>query len=285
MLVFPLARDLIEKTAQEDSTEGKRSRVQKIRLLASTMLGVLWITTPPLFGFWILSEIGSIGDWLRGLGGPMIGMGSGEVPLGGILVYALLFMLFSGIGILPTYAQAILGGWVFGFWFGTQAALIGFTGGAAIGWIICRLISRDAVVNWIDSKPKWSAVRHAFVEEGIWRTLGIVILIRIPPNSPFSLTNLAMSAGGARPVPYLLGTLIGMTPRTAIACAFAAAAAADGSKDIQTFVRDKGFLPIVIGVALMVVVFVILAKVANRAMARVLPAATKGSNERPAASR
>jgi uncharacterized membrane protein YdjX (TVP38/TMEM64 family) len=278
VLAFLLARDLSEETAQEGARGEDTSRGEKFRLLASTLLGVLWVTTPPLFGFWILAEIGSIGDWLRGLGGPIIVVGSNEIALGGLVVYALLFMLCSGVGILPTYAQAILGGWIFGFWLGTPAALIGFTGGAAIGWLICRLISRDAVVNWIDRKPKWSAVRHAFVEEGFWRTLGIVILIRVPPNSPFSLTNLAMSAGGARPVPYLLGTLIGMTPRTAIACLFAAAAAADGSKDIQSFVRDKGFLPIVIGVAMMVVVFVILAKVANRAMVRVLPADTNGLN-------
>ena len=96
-------------------------------------------------------------------------------------------------------------------------------------------------------------------------------LIRIPPNSPFSLTNLAMSAGGARLAPYLAGTFVGMTPRTAIACGFAAAAAADGSKDIQAFMQDKGFLPIIIGVIALVVVFSVLAKIANRALAGVLP--------------
>ena len=248
-----------------------------MRLWASTLLGVLWVTTPPLFGFWILAEIGVIGEWLRSLGGPVIAefstgdAGVTQIRLGGLVVYALLFMFCSGVGILPTYAQAILGGWIFGFWLGTPAALLGFTGGAAVGWIICRLISRDAVVEWIDRKPKWSVIRHAFLEEGFWRTLGIVTLVRLPPNSPFSLTNLAMSAGGARPAPYLLGTLIGMTPRTAIAVGFAAAAAADGSRDIQTFVSEKGFLPIVIGVGAMIVVFVILAKIANSAMARVLP--------------
>lgn len=237
--------------------------------MASTALGILWVTTPPLFGFWILAEIGLIGDWLLSMGGPTIG--ASGVPLLGLALYSLLFMACSGVGVLPTYAQAILGGWIFGFWLGTPAALLGFTGGAGIGWVICRLISRDSVVNWIDRKPKWSAVRHAFVEDGFWRTLGIVIMIRIPPNSPFSLTNLAMSAGGAKPLPYLVGTLLGMTPRTAIACAFAAAAAADGSKDIQTFVGEKGFLPIVIGIGLMVLVFFVLTKVANSAIKRVLP--------------
>ena len=224
VLAFPPVRNLSDGTQDTGEASETGSRSDRARLFASTLLGVLWVTTPPLFGFLILAEIGSIGEWLRSLGGPVIAefsdtpSGPNEIRLGGLVVYALLFMVCSGVGILPTYAQAILGGWIFGFWLGTPAALIGFTGGAAVGWVICRLISRDAVVDWIDRKPKWSVVRHAFVEEGFWRTLGIVILIRVPPNSPFSLTNLAMSAGGARPVPYLLGTLIGMTPRTAIAC-------------------------------------------------------------------
>jgi len=244
---------------------------ERRRLIGSTILGICWVALPPLLGFWIIAEIGAIGDWLRTFGGPELVIGGASAPLYGLLIYAACFMVCCGLGILPTYAQAILGGWVFGFWLGTPAALIGFTGGSAIGWVICRVVSRDSVARWIDRKPRWSAVRHAFLAEGFWKTFGIVTLIRIPPNSPFSLTNLAMSAGGAKLAPYLAGTFVGMTPRTAIACGFAAAAAADGSKDIQAFMQDKGFLPIIIGVIALVVVFSVLAKIANRALAGVLP--------------
>ena len=245
--------------------------MSRIRLIASVILGLVWAVTPAVLGFWALAEIGRIGEWLLGFEGPMLGSELQQVPLYGVLVYAFLFMVSSGFGVLPTYAQAILGGWIFGFWFGVPAALLGFTGGAAIGWVICRLISRNAVVHWINRTPKWSAIRHAFVDEGFWKTLGIVILIRIPPNSPFSLTNLAMSAGGVRPGPYLLGTLIGMAPRTAIACGFAAAAASSGSSDIQEFVGDKGLWPLVIGAVLLFVVFAILAQIGKKALKNVLP--------------
>ena len=252
----------------------QRSRdevLERRRLIGSTILGICWVALPPLLGFWIIAEIGSIGDWFRSFGGPELQFAGGSAPLYGLFAYAGLFMVCCGLGILPTYAQAILGGWVFGFWLGTPAALLGFTGGAAIGWVICRLVSKDSVARWIDRKPRWSAVRHAFLAEGFWKTFGIVTLIRVPPNSPFSLTNLAMSAGGARLAPYLAGTFLGMTPRTAIACGFAAAAAADGSKDIQSFMQDRGALPIIIGVILLVVVFSVLARIANRALSVVLP--------------
>ena len=230
------------------------------------VLGVLWAVTPAILGFWAIAEIALIGDWLLGFDGPMFGSEAHPIPLYGVLVYSALFMVSCGFGVLPTYAQAILGGWIFGFWLGVPAALLGFTGGAAIGWVICRLISRNAVTQWIDRTPRWSAIRHAFVGEGFPKTLGIVTLVRIPPNSPFSLTNLAMSAGGVRIAPYLLGTLIGMAPRTAIACGFAAAAAASGSEDLQGFVKEKGLWPLLIGVVLLVVVFSILARIGKNAL-------------------
>ena len=245
--------------------------MSRIRLVASIVLGILWAVTPAVLGFWALAEISRIGDWLLGFDGPMLGTELQPVPLYGVIIYAILFMLTSGFGVLPTYAQAILGGWIFGFWLGVPAALLGFTGGAAIGWVICRLISRDAVVQWINRTPKWAAIRHAFVDEGFFKTLGIVTLIRIPPNSPFSLTNLAMSAGGVRPGPYLLGTLIGMAPRTAIACGFAAAAASSGSADFQEFVSEKGIWPLLIGAVLLFGVFTVLAQIGKKALRNVLP--------------
>ena len=261
---------MTDHTPSSSSVSSDAPDVPRTRLVASVVLGVLWAITPAILGFWAIAEIARIGDWLLGFDGPMLGSDLAPIPLYGVLIYAVLFMVSCGFGVLPTYAQAILGGWIFGFWLGVPAALLGFTGGAAIGWVVCRLISRDAVVQWIDRTPRWSAIRHAFVDEGFPKTLGIVTLVRIPPNSPFSLTNLAMSAGGVRLAPYLLGTLIGMAPRTAIACGFAAAAAASGSADLQGFVKDKGLWPLLIGVVLLVVVFSILARIGKRALNNVI---------------
>lgn len=239
----------------------------RARLVLSTILGVLWVSVPGLLGFWLLAEIRSIGEWLVVLPGPEIV----DIPVLALLAYIVFFAVTSGIGILPTYAQAILGGWIFGFALGTPAALLGFTGGGLIGWVVCRLVSSDEVTHWIDRNQKWGAVRRAFVSENRWRTLGIVTLIRLPPNSPFAFTNLAMAAGGVRILPYLLGTIIGMTPRTAIACALAASAAATGSVDIQTFVKDQGWWPLIAGIVILVIALAILSHIANRAIARVVP--------------
>ena len=60
-------------------------------------LGVLWVTLPPLMGFWLLGELGTVGDWLKsqpdfgllifvgifGVGGPAGPMGAAARGAGG----------------------------------------------------------------------------------------------------------------------------------------------------------------------------------------------------------
>lgn len=235
-----------------------------IRLVLSSVIGVCFLALPALLGFWLLASIELVGEQLTAFSGPMIA----GIPLWGLLVYVLVFAVTSGLGILPTYAQAILGGWIFGLTLGISAALLGFTLGALIGWIFCRFVARDSVEGRIDRNPRWGTVRRAFVNESHWRTLGLVILVRFPPNSPFALTNLVLAASGVRLVPYVVGTFIGMSPRTAVACALAASAAATGATDIQSFVQDKGIWPLVIGLVVMFVTLAILSRIANAALAR-----------------
>ena len=101
------------------------------------------------------------------------------------------------------------------------------------------------------------------------KTIGIITLVRFPPNSPFALTNLALSTCGTKLGPYALGTLIGMTPRTAVAVGFAAWGADQGAKDLQTFIKDgPGPYVLVGGIILMVIVLMVISHIANKALAK-----------------
>jgi len=155
-------------------------------------------------------------------------------------VFTAVFVLGSGLGFLPTYAQSILGGWVFGVALGLPAALVGFTGGGLLGYYVARRVSKDRVEEQIERNPKARAIRDALVGRGPRRTLLIVALLRLPPNAPFALTNLVMAATGVPLPAYLAGTFLGMLPRTAVAVMLAAAAGATGAEDIQTFVSERG---------------------------------------------
>ncbi|MEI6879374.1 MAG: hypothetical protein WCL33_10095, partial [Planctomycetota bacterium] len=112
-------------------------------------LGVLWVTLPPLMGFWLLGELGTVGDWLK------------SQPDFGLLIFVGIFALTSGFGLLPTYAQAILGGWVFGVTMGTAAAMCGLLGGAAIGFFFARIISGSSIKAFIDRNPRGRVIRSA----------------------------------------------------------------------------------------------------------------------------
>ena len=208
---------------------------------------------PALGGFALLAYVDPVGSWLRGH------------STYGVLIYAAGFALASGLAFLPTYAQAFLGGWAFAFAQGFPAALIGFLGGSFIGYEVARRASGDRVERLLAEKPKWNAVRDALVGRGFWPTLGIVTLVRLPFNSPFAITNLVMASVGVGRVPYLVGTLLGMAPRTAalvlIGGLFHDVAASEALDR-----RPWWLWPVAIGST--VVVLTVLGAIANRAIKR-----------------
>jgi uncharacterized membrane protein YdjX (TVP38/TMEM64 family) len=221
------------------------------------LLGVAWTAAPAACGTLLLVIIGPVSEWLLY-----------HRPLG-LALYTVVFVLGAGLGFLPTYAQSILGGWVFGLAAGLPAALAGFTGGGALGYAVARRVSKDRVLERIEANARARAIRDALVGRGPWRTFLVVTLLRLPPNSPFALTNLVMAATGVPLPAFLAGTLLGMLPRTAVAVALAAAASATGAEDIQTLVRHRGPWLLVAGVVGGMAVLGVLGAIARRALRRV----------------
>jgi uncharacterized membrane protein YdjX (TVP38/TMEM64 family) len=223
----------------------------------ASLLGLAWTAAPAVCGTLLLAGIGPVSEWLLY-----------HRPLG-LALYTAVFVLGAGLGFLPTYAQSILGGWVFGVAAGLPAALLGFTGGGALGYAIARRVSKDRVEELIARKEKARAIRDALVGRGPGRTLLVVVLLRLPPNSPFALTNLVMAATGVPLPAFVAGTFLGMLPRTAVAVALAAAAASTGAEDIQTFVRHRGPFLLIAGVVGGMAVLGVLGAIARRALRRV----------------
>ena len=242
-----------------DSPADRRSDLRSIltALGPTGLLGILWATLPAILGITLLFLIGPAASGLDALG------------RWGIVVYILVFMATSGLGILPTVAQAVLGGWVFGLPMGLLAALAGFTGGSMIGYGLSRIVSRDRIETLITEYPRAQAVRDALIGRGFWSTTGILMLLRIPPNSPFALMNLVMASCKVSIPPYIIAVVIGMTPRTALFVGTAAAAAATGAVDIQTFVTEgKGGTVMIIGIVLLVAVLAVIGWISDRALKR-----------------
>lgn len=219
------------------------------------MLAVLWSAFPPLCGFLLIGYASTVSDWLHARGSPA-----------SVLIYVGAFILSAGLGLLPTYAQSLLAGWCFHFAVGFPAAWIGFGGASIVGYIVARTVSRHRVEDLIRENPKARAVRDTMIGHGFWKTLGIVTLLRLPPNSPFALTNLVMSSTGVPIGPFVIGTLLGMAPRTALAVYLGSTMKSFTTESTTTA------LPMwvkITGIAVSVIVVVIVGLIADRAIKRV----------------
>ncbi len=224
------------------------------RLGPAGVVGVLWTVLPPLGSIALFAYMNTVGEWLRGH------------EQTGLAVYVAGFAVLAGCALLPTYASAILGGWAFGFAAGYPAALAGFLGGSVIGFVIARGASADCVVGLIEERPQWRAVRDALIGGSVLRTTLIIAMLRLPPNSPFALTNLLLASVKVRPLAFVAGTLAGMAPRTGVVVWIAAQLSARSAADAAS--EKKPVWLIASGVVLGLVVLGVLYLIANHAISR-----------------
>jgi uncharacterized membrane protein YdjX (TVP38/TMEM64 family) len=244
-----------------------------------SVLGVLAVALPPVTGTMLIVYMKTVAEWLRAHQG------------WGLVLYTCAFAVLSGLAVLPTYAQAALGGFAFGMPLGLPAAAMGFAGGALIGYFIARTLGKDRAMGVLKEHPTWMAVRDALVGgansaasggaaggvtgrsgRSFWSSTGMVALLRMPPNSPFALTNLLMAAVKVPLGPFAAGTLLGMLPRAALAVWIGSSIgmSADGEFSTPAWLRWGGLL---VGLLVLMVVL----DLAERAVKRI----TEPGNVKP----
>lgn len=221
------------------------------RLGPAGPLAVVAATFPPLGGFVLIGFSSRIAVWLQ------------SHDRAGLLIYTMGGALLTALAVLPTYACAFLGGWTFGFWVGFPASMAAFCGGAMLAYEVNARAAGDRVVEIVREHPKWEAVRVALLGSGFLKTLWIITLLRLPPQSPFAATNFILATTRAPRGAYLLATLIGMAPRTAAAVW----AAAHASK--LDFADSRSIWGYVVGLLVTILIIAIIGRLANNAIKRV----------------
>lgn len=246
-------------TPTPTTTAPREPQAFRVQDLGRTgVLAVLWTITPALSTIFLVAYLGEVSATFAGFGAS------------GAWLYALAFATVAGIGLAPTYSLSFLAGWTFGFAIGMGSALVALLGAALVGFAIARRVSAEQARELIARYPKAEAVRHALVGRGAVRGGGVVALLRVPPNSPFSLTNLVLGTSGIAVGPYTLGTLLGLAPRTAVYVGMGAAASAGGAQDLGEALKDgPGWPVLVVGVVLVLVVLDLLGRMARRALEQI----------------
>ncbi len=244
-----------DRDARDGETGDRPVRIRDFG--AAGPLAIIAMSVPLLGSivlFWIVARTDA-GAWLREQDGM------------GVALYALAFAVLSGFALMPTYAASAVAGFAFGAVTGSIGAIAGYVGGAVIGYEVARRAARRDVSDVIESRPTWRAVRDALVSDrGLAKTTGIIALVRLPPNSPFALTNLVLSSVSAPRIAFVIGTLVGMAPRTVLAV-FIGAGLDQLTKESLKQAAPTWMLWVGIGVLLVVVL--VIGQVATRAVHRV----------------
>ena len=222
-----------------------------IRELGKLTPIALVTTFMPISGAVVLLIYGAaFGNWLRE---------NWEV---GFVVYFSVVLVFCGLALLATNVIGIIGGWAFGMYLGLTILMAGIVGAAFISFLIHRRIVGDKLPEITEKHPKAQAIYEALVEQGFWRAVTIIFLVRLSVIMPFALTNFLLASAKVPWPSYLLGTLFGMLPRSG-AVVFAGAGLSELNFDdpSQTWV-------IALGIAATIVMVVVISIISRRALDR-----------------
>jgi uncharacterized membrane protein YdjX (TVP38/TMEM64 family) len=116
---------------------------------------------------------------------------------------------------LPGSVLTIAGGAIFGFELGVLLNWLGASIGAVLAYLLARSLGTDAVHRLLGRRAsRLDALTNA-------HGFTTVLRLRLFPVVPFNLLNFASGLAGVRLRDYVLGTLLGLIPGTAVYTYFA----------------------------------------------------------------
>ena len=159
-----------------------------------------------------------VAEWVRLFQSWVAGKGAwGPILYGAVYVVAALLLV---PGLVLTLGAGVLFGVVRGSVIVTLAA----NTAAALAFLIARYLARAHVEALARRNAKFAAVDAAIRERG-WK---VVLLLRLSPVVPFSLSNYLYGLTSVGFVPYVAASFIGMLPATVLYVYLGAAGGAVG---------------------------------------------------------
>jgi uncharacterized membrane protein YdjX (TVP38/TMEM64 family) len=136
-----------------------------------------------------------------------------DVDAGSVVAFWLGGALATAACLLPTHATSLVAGYLFGGALGSVVAWLVVLLAAAASYAVWQRWVGSRAVQALAGSPRAMVVHRALLGRGFWRTVWLVALLRLSPMMPFAGTNLLMAAFGVRPLPFVLATVLGTTPR------------------------------------------------------------------------
>lgn len=132
-------------------------------------------------------------------------------PVRSISLFLAAHIIANAVGV-PGTVFVIVGGAVYGLWWGTFWSVIGATLGAIAAFWLARYLLHD----WFSARFKHNAYIQKISRTLCKKGLSCVLTIRFSPVSPFNVVNFALGLTPVSVSAYSIGTLIGIIPGTLI---------------------------------------------------------------------
>jgi uncharacterized membrane protein YdjX (TVP38/TMEM64 family) len=174
------------------------------------IFGAATAVVPIVVSTMLLVFAPAAGNWLRA---------NWEI---GTLIYVLFAWLMCGFALLPTNVIGILCGWAFGFRLGICLHMLAIVGASLVSSYVLSPLVGDNLQEFLARHEKAKILHKTLLDQSIQRTTLVITLLRLSPAMPFALTNLLMTAARVPLSSFLLGTFIGMLPRSAAVVLFGA---------------------------------------------------------------
>ncbi|MGE3342864.1 MAG: TVP38/TMEM64 family protein [Vicinamibacterales bacterium] len=145
-------------------------------------------------------------DWLLAV--ITLARGSGAV---GVAVYVIAYVA-AAILMLPGSLLTLGAGFAWGPSWGLLIASPASVLAATVAFLLGRTVLRRRVSRWLHGRPGVRGLDAAIHREGF----RIVLLLRLSPLVPFDVLNYALSASSVRLRDYVLASIAGMLPWTAV---------------------------------------------------------------------
>ena len=129
--------------------------------------------------------------------------------ISGEVLFLAIGALLTAVGV-PRQAVCFLGGYAFGFISGTALSLVASLLGCVLAFYYARLLGRSFVKERFPER-----IRH--VDDFLRANpFSMTLLVRLLPVGSNLITNLAAGVSGVQALPFLIGSVIGYAPQTAI---------------------------------------------------------------------
>ena len=128
----------------------------------------------------------------------------GENPVRGTLWYIFAYVLSTAISFPGASILTLLGGALFGVFWGTIIVSVSSTVGATLAFLASRFLFRDFVHRWLGSR--FDKIDREARKNGVW----YLFSLRLAPVVPFFVINLAFGLTDFSIVRFFLVSQIGM---------------------------------------------------------------------------